>query len=186
MELILNEYPRFTKKHLDFLKKYEDSYGLIINQEEYRRELENINNGNPSPRNNNCSKCYEIYDDNAYIGDIIVHERYDVYKNGIFVDNIFGNEEKEEYDNEKYTFNKKNEIDIAIFDDYKEQGYAYNAIKMLLDEYGKDELCFQALIREENKQKERVERILNKVGFKYKTYTLPNGKLKTYIWEFNR
>ncbi|MEG1256426.1 N-acetyltransferase [Clostridium sp.] len=148
MKLILNETPKWTKKHMDFFRKYEQSYGISISEALYQEELNNIINGNPSPRCCTSQWCYEIFENDLYLGDIITNE--------------------------------DNEIDILIFDEYAGNSYAYMAIKLFLEEHHTSGLCFEAVVREENKEKERIKNVLNKVGF-YNVETSIEGN---EIWQF--
>jgi hypothetical protein len=74
MKLIQNENPLWSKKHLDFFKEYEQSYGINISEDDYQAELNNIVNGRPSQRCFLDQKCYGIYENEHYLGDIIINE----------------------------------------------------------------------------------------------------------------
>lgn len=74
MELKLNKQARWSKKHLDFLIKHKDAYGIDISEDSYNNEISNINRGQATLRCRENQKCYEIYNEEAYIGDIVLEE----------------------------------------------------------------------------------------------------------------
>lgn len=74
MELKLNKQARWSKKHLDFLIMHKDAYGIDISEDNYNNEISNINRGQATLRCGENQKCYEIYDEEVYIGDIVLEE----------------------------------------------------------------------------------------------------------------
>ncbi|MPM99147.1 hypothetical protein SDC9_146338 [bioreactor metagenome] len=149
MKLVQNESPKFTKKHMDFLKKYEKSYGIEISQDYYKKEINNILNGEPSPRCDSDQRCYEIFEGELYLGDIIVNE--------------------------------DNEIDILIFDEHTGNKYAYRAIKLFLEEHYVRGVCFEAVVRGKNNDKEKIKKVLTKAGFR----NVETSKEGNEIWVYN-
>ncbi|ABS42022.1 GNAT family N-acetyltransferase [Clostridium botulinum] len=71
MKLILNERPKLTKKHLNFAIAHKNAYGVSISDEEYDELLCNIAEDKFIDRYDRSQKCYEIYDNDVYIGDIL-------------------------------------------------------------------------------------------------------------------
>lgn len=149
MKLILNENPLWSKKHLEFFRKYQKSYGMVMTDGLFEKELNNITNDGPTERCSDDQHCYEIHDNELYVGDIII--------------------------------NDDNEIDILIFDEYSGNGYAYSAIKLFVEDYYNGETCPEAVVRGENCEKEKVKRVLNKLGFK-RGYTSSEGNEVWIYW----
>lgn len=145
MELILNENPLWTRGHIEFFRKYEKSYGMCMPDTLYKQELSNIINGNPTRRCSSDRKCYEIFVDESYVGDIIIDEY--------------------------------NEIDILIFDKYAGKGYAQRAIKLFLDDYYNGEARVEAVVRGENEEKDKIKRVLNKLGFRHEGTSIEGNEI---------
>ncbi|MBU3204707.1 GNAT family N-acetyltransferase [Clostridium algidicarnis] len=74
MELKLNKQARWSQKHLDFLIMHREAYGVDISEEAYNKEISNINRGEATLRCTKNQKCYEIYNEEVYIGDIVLEE----------------------------------------------------------------------------------------------------------------
>jgi len=106
MKLILNGDPRWTDRHLEFIKRYIRSYGGSIDESWYDSESHKILNGNPSSRCESNQLCYGIYDEDDYLGDLIIDD-----ENEIDI-TIF-----DEFSGKNYAYKA---IDIFIKEIYKE------------------------------------------------------------------
>jgi len=62
--------------------------------------------------------------------------------------------------------NSENELDIVIFDEFSHKGYAYSAISMFIDNYYSKNSRLEAVIRGENNYKDRIQSILQNIGFR--------------------
>lgn len=140
-----NKNPLFTQKHIEHLKKYKNNYGLNIGAEEFLKEEDNISKGQASKRCGENQRCFEIYDNDDYIGDITIT-------------NI-----KENND----------ELDLVIFDEYENKGYAKEAIKEFIEIYfngiGK---ILDVIIREDNTNKNKIKHILEYNKFSFKDHNI--------------
>ncbi|MDF2543529.1 MAG: hypothetical protein K0S47_3247 [Herbinix sp.] len=72
MRLIRNYNPLWSKKHLEFFRKYQKSYGIIMTDAFFNKEFDNITYGKPTERCNADQQCYEIHVNDLYVGDIII------------------------------------------------------------------------------------------------------------------
>ncbi|GAA3647353.1 GNAT family N-acetyltransferase [Asaccharospora irregularis] len=143
MNIVENKNPLWTNEHIQHLRKYKENYGLYITEQEFSEELSNIEQGKPSKRCVDAQRCFEIYKDEEYIGDITITKIED----------------------------KHNELDIVIFDKCANKGYAKEAInkfeKIYFDEIG---TVLDVIIREDNPNKDKVKSILEANDFKLVGY----------------
>lgn len=150
MRIIENHNPKWTEHHLKHVEKYQKAYGLEISQIDIVKEIQNIDMGHPTKRCSGNMRCFEIYDEHMYIGDITLNKiTKDIY-----------------------------EMDIAIFDEYSGQGNAKRAINeftkvFFLQNTG---LSLEAIVRNENPAKEKVQSLLIETGFTF-IKELETGKL---------
>lgn len=140
LKIIENERPLWTLKYLEEVCKHTKSFGndILLAENEIKN---NINKGSPDIRIDiSDSICFEIYEDDNFIGDIVLVK--DRNSSGEFF-----------YD-----------ISILIFSEYQFNGYGYKALSLFVDEYlGK--LPIEAFIRKENPFFNAIKNILLKVGF---------------------
>lgn len=143
MNIVENRNPLWTNEHIQHLRKYKSNYGLHITEQEFLDELSNIEQGKPSKRCGDAQRCFEIYKDEEYIGDVTITKIKD----------------------------KHNELDIAIFDKCANKGYAKEAInkfeKIYFDEIG---IVLDVIIREDNPNKNKVKYIVEANNFKFVGY----------------
>lgn len=114
------------------------AYGIRISECEYLNELKNIEENVPTIRCATSNKCFNIFYETEYIGDIVLAR--------IFEDEW--------------------ELDIFIFDEHSSKGHTKKAVKNFLECYdlqSKEKL--QAIVRDLNVNKEKVVNILESNGF---------------------
>lgn len=145
-----NHNPKWTERHLKHVDKYQKAYGLEISKRDISKELQNIGMGRPTSRCSDNMRCFELYVEHMHIGDITLH---------MITKDIF-------------------EMDIAIFDDYSGQGNAKRAINeftkiFFLQDIG---LSLEAIVRNENPAKEKVQSLLIETGFTFDK-EIETGKL---------
>lgn len=140
MNIIENKNPLWTNQHIQHLMKYKENYGLNITDKAFLDELSNIERGKASKRCSEEQKCFEIYIEDEYIGDITINK----------------------------ICNEHNELDILIFDEYSDKGYAKEAInrfeKIYFDEIG---IILDVIIKKNNPNKNKVKYILEVNNFKF-------------------
>jgi len=139
MRLVLNENPKWTETHLDFFIRHEMSFGLYISEADYQEQLNCIESGNPQLRCGSNQKCYEIFQE---VGE--------AYLGDIIVD-------------------EQNETSIYIFDEYAGNSYASQALNDFVQEFRNSYPWFEAVVREENPEKEKIKKVLLNAGFNLMT-----------------
>lgn len=141
LKIIENEKPLWTLKYLEEVCKHTKSFGndILLGANEIKN---NINKGSPDIRIDILdSRCFEIYEDDNFIGDIVLVK--DRNNSGEFF-----------YD-----------ISILIFSEYQFNGYGYKALSLFVEDEYLDELPIEAFIRKENPFFNVIKNILLKVGF---------------------
>ena len=140
MKVIENKNPLWTEKHLEHVRKYRENYGLKNTEDDFEFELSNIREGRPSKRCNDDMRCFELYNNGEHIGDITISKQDEGY----------------------------HELDLVVFDEYADKGYAKEAIKEFINIYkiviGKR---LDVIVRAENPNKNKVKYILEFNGFKF-------------------
>lgn len=74
IKINFNGRPKLTRKHLDFLIKYKDAYCVSISEEKYDELICKMKEDKDIDRYDENQKCYEIFDENLYIGDILFYD----------------------------------------------------------------------------------------------------------------
>lgn len=138
IQIVEERDPRWTLRHLEQLKKNQLAYGIEINENQYLEELKNIEEGIPTRRCVTPNKCFNIFYETEYIGDIILVE----------------------------TSEDGRELDIFVFDKYSGKGHTKKAVKKFLECYDlQSEEKLQAIVRDLNINKPKVVNILESNGF---------------------
>lgn len=150
IELRKNINPLWSEKHLENVKLFKEAYGLNFTDEEINDQRIKIRNGTSDRRVGEDMECYEIYDDNIYIGDITVNLYYE-----------------------------KPEIDIIIFTEHGVKGYAKKAIQRFIDFEGRDFDIIECTVRHENPNLSKVKNIIEELGFKY-SYSSDNVEVHMF------
>lgn len=131
-----NDSPKLTREYLDFINKHKDAYRF---EGEYNEVLQKINSGHTIIMQ---GKFYDVYSENVLVG---------------FLQLLISDEDKE---------GDPIEINFGIFDDYKGNNFCEECLK----EYFKLDISkryiTQAVVRNGNLNKEGVDKILLKLGFK--------------------
>lgn len=138
LELRKNANPLWTERHLENVLLFNEAYGLNITDEEIKDQRVKILNGTNDRRVCEGMICYEIYDENIYIGDITVNLLYE-----------------------------NPEVDIIIFNEHGGKGYAKKAIQRFIDFEGREFDIIECTVRHNNPNLSKVRSIIEKLGFKY-------------------
>lgn len=155
LELKKKTNPLWTEKHLENvrLSSFKEAYGFEFTEEQINEQRTKIRNGSSERRISEDMECYEIWDDNIYIGDISVNLSFE---------------------------NPEPEIDIIIFAEYVGRGYAKKAIERFIDFEGKDFNIIRCTVRHENPNLSKVENIIENLGFKY-SHSSEDVKVYTFF-----
>lgn len=138
LELRKNVNPLWTEKHLESIQLFKEAYGLNFTNKQINDQRIKIRNATSDRRVSDGMICYEIYDDNIYIGDITVT-----------------------------LIEKKPEIDIMIFLEHGGKGYAKKALQRYIDFEGREFDVIECTVRHKNPNLLKVKNIIEEVGFKY-------------------
>lgn len=153
MKIIENNEAKWTIQHIKHMKKYRKNYGVDITNEDLDKEIENIKSGNASLLCGNYDmRCFEVFINNDLVGNITITINQSSY-----------------------------ELDIVIFDEYSNNGYATEVIRIFTSTYHEDlGKVLVASVLKENSNREKVKKILFDSGFEFERETAKG------TWKFSK